>query len=143
MQDKIIQPDSPIFFFFERESQLKFKIQFWVNGSPFWRESHLPKEEEKFFKQFSFKENWIIVAPIFPALRHLQIVLYHPPFITKLLPPFNVIRYGQSLNGIGLHSAYFKGLTISVWLVRLDRVIYVYFFMLILKIKFLKNFITQ
>ena len=42
-----------------------------------------------------------------------------------------------------IHSAYFKGLTISVWLVRPDRVIYVYFFMLILKIKFLKISITQ
>ena len=93
MQDKIIKPNSPIyfFFFFERESQLKFNIQSWVNGPPFWRESHLPNEEEKklnssplqnweiwekgelinmreydFFSWFSLKENFLRQAAKFP-----------------------------------------------------------------------------
>ena len=50
---------------------------------------------------------------------------------------------GWCQNFITFHSAYLKVLTKSVLLMRPDRVIYVNFFMQILKFKFLKKIIGQ
>ena len=69
----------------------------------------------------------------FKSWRHIHVTFSDTWLYTKTKDSIQDVHTVDST-----HSAYFKGLTIIFWLVRRDRVIYVYFFMLILKIKFLK-----